>query len=129
MATGIVSYGNYVPKHRIDVMDIFKVWRNVTPEIFNRMSLMERAVLMPDEDSITLAVAAAQSALDRSGLKREDIGDDARKEKAAALAELAASRFSVLIGPAGTGKTTLVAALCRAPEIKEGGILLLAPTG
>ncbi len=74
-------------------------------------------------------VKADWSVLLADALKREDIGDDARKEKAAALAELAASRFSVLIGPAGTGKTTLVAALCRAPEIKEGGILLLAPTG
>ena len=67
MQTGIVSYGTYIPKHRIDVQDIYKVWRNVTPEIFDRMSLRERAVLMPDEDSITLAVAAAQIALDRSG--------------------------------------------------------------
>ncbi|MEK7310214.1 MAG: hydroxymethylglutaryl-CoA synthase [Planctomycetota bacterium] len=74
MQTGIVSYGTYIPKHRIDVQDIYKVWRNVTPEIFDRMSLRERAVLMPDEDSITLAVAAAQIALDRSGLKREQIG-------------------------------------------------------
>lgn len=74
-------------------------------------------------------VKADWGALLADALKREDIGDDARKEKAAALAELTASRFSVLIGPAGTGKTTLVAALCRAPQIKEGGILLLAPTG
>ncbi|MEP7216886.1 MAG: AAA family ATPase [Anaerolineaceae bacterium] len=53
----------------------------------------------------------------------------ARVEKAAALAELAAARLSVLIGPAGTGKTTLLSALCRRPEIYEDRILLLAPTG
>lgn len=53
----------------------------------------------------------------------------AREEKAAALAELANARFSVLIGPAGTGKTTLLSILCQQPEIAEGGILLLAPTG
>src|SRR5262249_25208881 len=35
----------------------------------------------------------------------------AREEKAAALAALAESRFSVLIGPAGTGKTTLLTVL------------------
>ncbi len=53
----------------------------------------------------------------------------ARQEKAAALAEIAAARFSVLIGPAGTGKTTLLSVLCRRPEVHDQGILLLAPTG
>lgn len=53
----------------------------------------------------------------------------AREEKAAALSEIANSRFSVLIGPAGTGKTTVLAALCREANISGRGILLLAPTG
>ena len=55
--------------------------------------------------------------------------EDARKEKTAALTELAEARLSVLIGPAGTGKTTLLSVLCSHPEIEAGGILLLAPTG
>lgn len=54
---------------------------------------------------------------------------DARNEKAAALEELASSRFSVLIGPAGTGKTTVVAMLSEQPVIAAGGVLFLAPTG
>ena len=53
----------------------------------------------------------------------------ARTEKAAILKELAESRLSVLIGGAGTGKTTLLALLCKSPQIRDGGILLLAPTG
>jgi len=53
----------------------------------------------------------------------------ARQEKAAALEELAESRFSVLIGAAGTGKTTLLAFLCGRPEIVAEGVLLMAPTG
>lgn len=53
----------------------------------------------------------------------------ARQEKSAALKEIAASRFSVLIGPAGTGKTTLLSVLCRRPEVQSEGILMLAPTG
>ena len=57
------------------------------------------------------------------------IEERGRTEKAAALAEIAASRFSVLIGPAGTGKTTLLSVLCQRPEIHGDGILLLAPTG
>ncbi|MBL9217265.1 MAG: AAA family ATPase [Opitutaceae bacterium] len=53
----------------------------------------------------------------------------AREEKAAALAELATARFSVLIGPAGTGKTSILRALLDEPGIRSGGVLLLAPTG
>jgi AAA domain len=55
--------------------------------------------------------------------------DRGRNEKAAALRELAASRLSVLIGAAGTGKTTLLRFLCQADPIKNAGVLLLAPTG
>lgn len=52
-----------------------------------------------------------------------------RREKTAALKELAESRISVLVGDAGTGKTTVLAALCSHPDIITGGVLLLAPTG
>ena len=54
---------------------------------------------------------------------------DARAEKTAVLAELAAARFAVLIGPAGTGKTTLLKLLVEHPGVDAGGVLLLAPTG
>ncbi len=53
----------------------------------------------------------------------------ARQEKASALNEIANARFSVLIGSAGTGKTTLLSVLCKRPEIQDKGIVLLAPTG
>ena len=54
---------------------------------------------------------------------------NARKEKAVILKELANSRISVLIGGAGTGKTTLLSLLCKSKQINAKGILLLAPTG
>ncbi len=75
---------------------------------------------------------------DWGGLLREALGEAdasdpdearARAEKAAALDELYASRFSVLVGAAGTGKTTLLRALCAEPAVAAGGVLLLAPTG
>lgn len=53
----------------------------------------------------------------------------ARTEKSAALEELFASRLSLLLGPAGTGKTRLLQILCDLPEIRGDGVLLLAPTG
>lgn len=53
----------------------------------------------------------------------------ARREKAEALRVLTNYRFSVLIGPAGSGKTSLLEIFERQPEIVRGGVLKLAPTG
>ena len=53
----------------------------------------------------------------------------ARIEKAAALEELFSARISLLLGPAGTGKTRLLQMLCELPEVRGDGVLLLAPTG
>ena len=58
-----------------------------------------------------------------------EIEAKARCEKAHALEEIFASRLSVLIGAAGTGKTTLLKMLCELREVDAGSVLLLAPTG
>ncbi|HEX5716094.1 MAG TPA: AAA family ATPase [Thermoanaerobaculia bacterium] len=50
-------------------------------------------------------------------------------EKAVALKILARSRIAALVGPAGSGKTTMLKALCMHPEVQPRGVLLLAPTG
>lgn len=63
------------------------------------------------------------------GVATDDEEKRAREEKAAALAELAEARFSVLVGSAGTGKTSILGILCAQPDIKNDGVLLLAPTG
>ena len=42
---------------------------------------------------------------------------------------MAESKISVLVGDAGTGKTTVLAVLCSHQDIIDGGMLLLAPTG
>lgn len=54
---------------------------------------------------------------------------EARAEKAAALEVIARSSIAVLVGPAGTGKTSMLEALCDDAELDANGILLLAPTG
>lgn len=58
----------------------------------------------------------------------QELENLARQEKAIALEKLYRSRFSVLIGGAGTGKTTLLSVLCNSSEIGQS-VLLLAPTG
>ena len=66
--------------------------------------------------------------LPATGVER-DIEIRARSEKAAALEVVFSCRLSVLIGAAGTGKTTLIRTLCELPDVKRNGVLLLAPTG
>lgn len=68
--------------------------------------------------------------------ERSVVGEDidgleerARSEKAAGLSALHDAPLGVLIGPAGTGKTTLLRALVGYPGVAGGNVLLLAPTG
>jgi len=53
----------------------------------------------------------------------------ARNEKADALKVLCQNKISVLIGPAGSGKTTVLNIFKEIEEIKKGGLIMLAPTG
>lgn len=55
--------------------------------------------------------------------------DQGRAEKAIALERLAGSRIGLLIGPAGTGKTSVLQLLLGRPEIVGARVRLLAPTG
>ncbi len=88
----------------------------------------ERSMRHPVELDWRAAVDAELGALPEDATDR-DAEEKARVEKAAALKELAQSRMTVLIGAAGTGKTTLLRMLCAIPEVAAGGVLLLAPTG
>lgn len=60
--------------------------------------------------------------------------DDSRhlaalEDQVAALQQVTSRKLSVLHGPAGTGKTTVLGALFGSKELMKEGILLLAPTG
>ena len=66
---------------------------------------------------------------DKFGIAQSEDDKQTRKEQVQALTELAESRFSVLVGPAGTGKTAMLGVLCAQKEISKDGLLLLAPTG
>ena len=60
--------------------------------------------------------AVIDEQLSKFGLASDKEEELARREKTAALEVLATSRFSVLIGAAGTGKTTLLRALTELPS-------------
>lgn len=76
-------------------------------------------------------LALVNHAIDGDKKKAVITADDkkARQEKAVALKELYRSRVSLLMGSAGTGKSTLLKALCEIETVQDGGVLLLAPTG
>ena len=54
---------------------------------------------------------------------------DAKTEKINILSKMASSKIFVLTGGAGTGKTTLLSLFTSSEEIRNGGVLALAPTG
>lgn len=51
------------------------------------------------------------------------------QDQTRALEIISSRRLSVLTGPAGTGKTTVVKAFLSSREVIDEGVLLLAPTG
>lgn len=53
----------------------------------------------------------------------------AAADQADALERITTRRLSVLVGRAGTGKTTVLSALLRSPDLVRWGVLFLAPTG
>ncbi|BBX27436.1 ATP-dependent DNA helicase [Mycolicibacterium alvei] len=84
---------------------------------------------LDDAREVLDTALARNQNVDSDGAAFDELEDRARTEKAAGLSELHDSPLSVLIGPAGTGKTTLLRALVEYPGVADGGVLLLAPTG
>jgi len=60
---GIVSWGSYIPKYRLKVEDIAKVWGNNAAQIKNSLMITEKSLPGIDEDTVTIAVEAARNAL------------------------------------------------------------------
>jgi ATP-dependent exoDNAse (exonuclease V) alpha subunit len=95
-------------------------------------SIIRRAVADRVKGKVTLAKVDWPEKLAKAfgALKKGDKEEEkARSEKAFALDVLANSRLSVLIGPAGTGKTTVLRQLLEQKKIVGSGVALLAPTG
>ena len=101
-------------KNKIKSFITKRINRNFTPEI--------------EEDWLKIINNKFEQLTDKPQWFK-DKDTTAREEKANALRVLSNSRVSVLIGPAGTGKTTLLQIFRDLPFINNGTILQLAPTG
>jgi hydroxymethylglutaryl-CoA synthase len=74
MSVGIVSYGAYIPRYRIRVEEIAKVWGANPNSIIEGLMVYEKSVPDLDEDTITIAVEAARHAINRAGIDPQEIG-------------------------------------------------------
>lgn len=71
---GIVGYGAFIPRNRIKSEEIARQWGKDPESIQRGLLLQEKSVPGPDEDTITIAVAAGRSALARAGVDPSRIG-------------------------------------------------------
>jgi hydroxymethylglutaryl-CoA synthase len=74
MGVAIVGYGAYVPRYRIKVEEIAKVWGDDPALIEHGLLVKEKSVPGPDEDTATIAVEAARNAMKYSKINPKDIG-------------------------------------------------------
>lgn len=71
---GIITYGVYIPRYRIKVEEIARVWGANATDISGGLGVFEKSVPDMDEDTATIAVEAARNALARRMVDPEDIG-------------------------------------------------------
>ncbi|MBM3308653.1 MAG: hydroxymethylglutaryl-CoA synthase [Candidatus Altiarchaeales archaeon] len=71
---GIVSYGAYIPRYRIRVGEIARVWNDDGEKVSRGLGVYEKSVPAMDEDTVTISVEAARTALENAGINPQDIG-------------------------------------------------------
>ena len=71
---GIVSYGSYIPRYRIKTGVIASVWGKDGATISRGLGINEKSVPSIDQDTATISVEAARSALKRCTIDPQDIG-------------------------------------------------------
>ncbi|MFC1786920.1 hydroxymethylglutaryl-CoA synthase [Halobacteriota archaeon] len=74
MSIGITSYGVYIPRYRIKIEEIARVWKDDPESIKKGLKVYEKSVPDMDEDTATIAVEAARNATRRSNINPKEIG-------------------------------------------------------
>jgi len=101
---GIVGYGSYVPAYRIKSSTIANQWGDDASAIENGLLIKEKTVPGMDEDTVTIAVAAAKNALKRAQIDPKKIG----------AVYIGSESHPYVVKPSGT---ILVDALGIGPEV------------
>lgn len=71
---GIVGYGCYIPRFRISVEEIARVWGNDAEAFKKSLIVEEKSVPEMDEDTVTISTEAGKNALLRAGIDPKKIG-------------------------------------------------------
>jgi hydroxymethylglutaryl-CoA synthase len=71
---GIIGYGAYIPRYRIKVEEISKVWGADAQSYKKGLEVQEKSVPGPDQDTISMSVEATKHALKRAGINPKEIG-------------------------------------------------------
>lgn len=71
---GIITYGAYIPRFRVRVEEIARVWGANPAEITGGLGVFEKSVPDLDENTATIAVEAARAALARRKINPVEIG-------------------------------------------------------
>lgn len=71
---GIIGYGAYIPRFRITVEEIARVWHDNGKAVASGISVNAKSVPGIDEDVITISVEAARNALARAHINPSEIG-------------------------------------------------------
>ncbi len=71
---GIVGWGVYIPRYRIKLEEIAKVWGTDAEAYRRGLQLYQKSVPGSDQDTATISVEAAKNALARAGINPVDIG-------------------------------------------------------
>ena len=64
---GIVGYGAYVPRYRLAAEEISRLWRG--GQDAQQLPVAQKSVPGPDEDTVSMAIEAAQNALARAAIE------------------------------------------------------------
>lgn len=74
MGTSIIGYGVYIPRMRLKVEEISKVWGTDPESIKSGIQIEEKSVPSSDEDTATMAVQAARNSVKRAQIDPQKIG-------------------------------------------------------
>ena len=121
---GIVSYGTYIPKHRIKPSQIALAWGKDPTEVEKSLGVFEKAVASVDEDAITLSIEASYRALSNGNIDPLKIGGITIGSESHPYAVKPSS--TVVAGILGMGTDYLAADLEFACKAGTAGIQLLS---
>ena len=71
---GIIGYGTYLPSYRITLETMALAQQEDLPKLFASLGITEKTVAGYDEDTVTMAVSAAEQAIITTAIDRRTIG-------------------------------------------------------